>query len=92
MAHPVFLRFIGKSCKMLHLRHFLCCLAHPVLKYYLQVGPYLLDRSSSLKALRSDPKDIGHPVQLCKGFLKTVLVTKKRISSKTFPQELLTVQ
>ena len=32
MAHPVFWRFVSKICKMLHLRHFLCCLAHPVSK------------------------------------------------------------
>ena len=37
MAHPVFWRFMGKSCKVLHFRHFLYYLAHPVSKCYLQL-------------------------------------------------------
>ena len=28
----------------------------------LQGGPYMLGRSSSLKALKSGPKDMGHPL------------------------------
>ena len=41
MVHPVFLCFIGKICKILQSRHFLCCLAHLVSKCYLQLCKWI---------------------------------------------------
>ena len=41
MVHQVFLCFIGKICKILQSRHFLCCLAHLVSICYLQLCKWI---------------------------------------------------
>ena len=37
MAYPFFMGFKDKNCKMIHLRHTFCFLAHPVSECYLQL-------------------------------------------------------